>query len=76
MLNITQAYQVALISSSHTSEEDARRFMIASNERIGFHKLSTVALSTPGYRTMTGKMSCVDMVYPRARLRTFRKYLM
>ncbi|AQV87611.1 TPA: hypothetical protein SM709_002040 [Escherichia coli] len=32
MLNITQAYQVALISSSHTSEEDARRFMIASNE--------------------------------------------
>ena len=32
MLNITQAYQVVLISSSHTSEEDARRFMIASNE--------------------------------------------
>ncbi|EMA2753938.1 TPA: hypothetical protein RMT52_004926 [Escherichia coli] len=32
MLNITHAYLVALISSSHTSEEDARRFMSASNE--------------------------------------------
>lgn len=76
MLNITQAYQVALISSSHTSEEDARRFMIASNELDWVHKLMAVVLSTPGYRMMSGKRTCVDMVYPKARLLTFRKYLM
>lgn len=73
MLNITQAYQVALISSSHTSEEDARRFMIASNELDWVSQIEYGCIVHAGLQDDDWK---VDMVYPKARLLTFRKYLM